>query len=122
MGTVAQPEAVSAQLKLLLVGNGDFTYLGDLLARSGDERLQVDHIHSTSEALARLPDRAYDLLLCDYDPGNGSASQLIHQMLQRHPAVPIVCLSDHVSDTAVETALQTSARAFGTASDHAAPA
>jgi len=68
MGTVAQPEAIGAQLKLLLVGNGDFTYLGDLLVRSGDGRLQVDHASSTSEALASFPDAAYDLLLCDYNP------------------------------------------------------
>jgi len=120
MGTVAQPEAIGAQLKLLLVGNGDFTYLGDLLVRSGDGRLQVDHASSTSEALASFPDAAYDLLLCDYNPGNGSASQLLRQMRRRNPAVPIVFLSDHVSEVAVEAALQTSARAFGMAGDHAA--
>jgi len=120
MGTVAKPEAIGAQLKLLLVGGGDFAYLGDLLVRSGDGRLHVDYADSTSGELARLPEAAYDLLLCDYHPGNGSASQLLHQMRRRNPDVPIVFLSDHVSDDAVETALQTSARAFGTRADQSA--
>jgi two-component system, cell cycle sensor histidine kinase and response regulator CckA len=120
MGIVGQPEVIDAQLKLLLVGDEDFSYLGELLVRSSVGRLHVDYVSSTSEALARLPEATYDLLLCDYNPGNGSASQLLHQMRQRNPAVPIVFLSDYVSDAAVEAALQSSARAFGSAGDQPA--
>jgi len=52
-------------MQLLLVGDNeeDFSYLQSLLTRAGDGHLRLDHAHSPEEALARLGQTTYDLLL-----------------------------------------------------------
>ena len=60
---------------LLLVGdNDDFRYLSTLLSQTGGGHLGLDHARSTEEALVRLGQSTYDLLLCEYKPEEGAAS------------------------------------------------
>jgi hypothetical protein len=67
----------SAAMQLLLVrDDDDFSYLRDLLSRPGDGNVGLDHAHSTEEALARLGQTTYDLLLCEYKSGDGAALRL----------------------------------------------
>ena len=57
----------STLMHLLLVGENkdDFTHLRDLLNRTGDGHLGLDHARSPEEALVRLGQTTYDLLLCE---------------------------------------------------------
>ena len=59
---------------VLLVGdNDDFRYLHELLTQTGEGHLGLDHARSTEEALVRLSQTTYDLLLCEYKPDEGAA-------------------------------------------------
>jgi hypothetical protein len=55
MEGTSQPAISSTPMQLLLVGdNDDFSYLRDLLSRTGDGQLGLHHTHSTEEARLRL--------------------------------------------------------------------
>ena len=101
----------SAQMQLLVVGNNeeDFTYLRDLLSKTGDGLLGLDHAHSPEEALARLARTTYHLLLCDYKSGDGMALHLLHALHKHGLGAPVIFLSDHVDEAAVETAIKAGA-------------
>ena len=60
----------------------DFSYLRDLLRQTGDGHLGLDHARSTEEALVRLGQTTYDLLLCEYKSGDGAALRLLHELPQ----------------------------------------
>jgi len=80
MNRAQDPDLSAAQMQLLWVGNNEkgFTYLRDVLTRSGEGRLGLDRVRSPEEALQRLNQTTYDLLLCDYKPGDGMALRLLH--------------------------------------------
>jgi two-component system cell cycle sensor histidine kinase/response regulator CckA len=101
----------SAQMQLLVVGNNeeDFTYLRDLLSKTGDGLLGLDHAHSPEEALARLARTTYHLLLCDYKSGDGMALHLLHALHKHGLGAPVIFLSDHVDAAAVEAAIKAGA-------------
>ena len=101
----------NAQMQLLVVGNNeeDFSYLSDLLAKTGDGLLGLDHAYSPEEALARLAQKTYDLLLCDYKSGDGMALHLLHDLHKHGLGAPVIFLSDHVDDAAVEAAIKAGA-------------
>lgn len=103
----------TAAMQLLLVGDDDdFSYLRGLLNGSGDGRVDLDYAHSTSEALARLDPTTYDLLLCKYRSGDGAALRLLHELRQKHRGAPVIFLSDHMDNTAVDAVLKTGAGEF----------
>src|SRR5579862_3090076 len=107
MESVRKAVANSAAMQLLMVGNdNDFGYLLDLLARSGDGRVGLDHAHSTEEALTRLSQTPYDLLLCEYNSGDGAALRLLQELRRSHSGAPVIFLSDHMDETAVDAALK----------------
>ncbi|MGH9504687.1 MAG: response regulator [Terriglobales bacterium] len=108
MQSTSEIEAGSTAMHLLLVGdNRDFSHLCDLLSQTGDGCLGLEHAHSTEEALVRLSQSTYDLLLCDYKSEDRAALQLLHALRLNHPVAPVIFLSDHMNETAVETALKT---------------
>ena len=83
-------------MQLLLVGdNDDFSCLRDLLSRAGEKHVDLDHAHSTEEALLRLSQTPYDLLLCEYKSEDSAALSLLHELRQNHPSAPVIFLSDH---------------------------
>ena len=82
-------------------------YLRDLLSQTGNGHLGLDHAHSTEEALARLGQTNYDLLLCEYKSGDGAALRLLHELRRNGPGAPVIFLSDHMDEAAVDTALKT---------------
>jgi DNA-binding NtrC family response regulator len=110
----------SAAMQLRLVGDDDdFSYLRDLLSRTGDGHVDLDHAHSTDEALARLGQRTYDLLLCEYKSGDAAALRLLHELRRNHRGAPLIFLSDK---TAVDTALKAGAGEFAQTSSVDRPA
>ncbi len=98
----------STLMHLLLVGENkdDFTHLRDLLNRTGDGHLGLDHARSPEEALVRLGQTTYDLLLCEYKSGDGAALRLLHELHRNGPGAPVIFLSDHVDEATVDAALK----------------
>src|SRR5271165_372546 len=110
MEITSNAAASNSGIQLLLVGdNNDFSYLRDLLSRTGDGQLGLDHAHSTEEALSRLGRTTYDLLLCEYEPGEAAALRLLHEVRRNHPGAPVIFLSDHMDEAAVDSALKAGA-------------
>jgi|SRR5579863_8486546 len=95
------------QLHLLLVGDSeeDFAYLKELLIQECEGHLLLDHAHSSEEALERIGQVNYDLLLCDYQAGEGKALQLLHEMRKQGPGIPVIFLSEHINEAAVKRAI-----------------
>jgi PAS domain S-box-containing protein len=107
----------SAPIQLLLVGdNDDFRYLRELLSQTGDGHLGLDHARSTEEALVRLSQSTYDLLLCECKPEEGAALRLPHELRRNHPGAPAIFLSDHMDEIAAEMALKEGGEDFVAAS------
>jgi two-component system, cell cycle sensor histidine kinase and response regulator CckA len=101
-------------MQLLLVGdnasgnnsNNDFGHLRDLLCRTGAGRLGLEYAHSVDEALIRLGQATYDLLLCEYRSGDGAALRLLQELRQSRAGAPVIFLSDHADEGAIDTALK----------------
>jgi PAS domain S-box-containing protein len=99
-------ELDQGQLRLLLVGDHeDSGFLRDLLSRTGEGHLVLDHARSPEEALARLRETNYDLLLCEYTSGDGMALRLLRGLHRNVPDARVIFLSDHVDETAMDPAL-----------------
>src|SRR2546429_50886 len=111
MNRAQDPDLSAAQMQLLWVGNNEkeFAYLRDVLTRSGEGRLGLDRVRSPEEALQRLNQTTYDLLLCDYKPGDGMALRLLHEIRKEGPRAPVIFLSDHVDQIAVDAAIKAGA-------------
>ena len=110
MESIRKDPIGSAAMQLLLVGDDDdFGYLRDLL-NTGDGHVDLDHAHSTDEALARLDQTTYDLLLCEYKSGDSAALRLLHELRQKHRGAPVIFLSDHMDEAAVDAALKAECR------------
>jgi two-component system, cell cycle sensor histidine kinase and response regulator CckA len=113
MESIRKAAIGSTGMQLLLAGgDDDFSYLRDLLNRPGDGHVDLDHALSTDEALARLGRTTYDLLLCEYKSGDDAALRLLHELRRNHPGAPVIFLSDHMDETAVDTALKAGAGEF----------
>ena len=95
--------AVGARLHLLLIGEQErgFLRLGHLLAKTCNGEVLLEHVSSPSAALAHLQQTACDLVLCDYKSGDAKAIQLLQNVRDFAPRIPIVFLSDHINETAV---------------------
>ena len=94
----------SAPIHLLLVGENeqDFSYLSYLLRQTGDGHLGLDHARSPEEAVAQLGQTTYDLLLCEY-----KSEMVLHCACRKDGAgPPVIFLSDHMNETAVDEALK----------------
>jgi two-component system, cell cycle sensor histidine kinase and response regulator CckA len=101
----------STQMQLLLVGDDekDFAYLRNLLAGAGGGHLGVDYAASPEEARGRMGQTTYDLLLCSYKSSNRTALQFLHEIRKEGAVAPVIFLSDHVDQAAVETAIKAGA-------------
>ena len=108
MNSTKESVISSALMHLLLVGENkdNFTHLRDLLNRTGDGQLGLDHARSPEEALIRLGQTTYDLLLCEYKSGDGAALRLLHELHRNGPGAPVIFLSDHVDEATVDAALK----------------
>ena len=107
--TLASPVSVApSQFRLLFVGTSEaaFSRLRELLLQECHGRLQFDHAADTEDAIHRNQLLPYDLLLCDYEAGNGKGLRLLHAMRKTSPAIPVIFLSDHIGNEAVREAIE----------------
>ena len=116
MESTASSALSNAPIQLLLVGeNEDFRYLRELLSQTGEGHLGLDYARSTEEALIRLSQSTYDLLLCEYKPEAEAARRLLHELRRNRPGAPAIFLSDHMDEIAVEMALKDGGEDFAPA-------
>jgi DNA-binding NarL/FixJ family response regulator len=94
MSATKQSELDKGQLRLLLVGdNEDFGYLRNLLSRTGDGHLVLDHARSAGRS-AGAPGRDELLLL-----------RMLQGLHRSAPDARVIFLSDHMDEAAVDAAL-----------------
>ena len=107
------PQISSAAMQLLLVGdNDDFSYLRDLLSRTGDGHVGLDHAHSTEEALAApgSDDLRSPAVRIQIGRWRGLASAA--RIAPEPSGAPVIFLSDHMDETTVDKALKAGRRRF----------
>ena len=111
MSEIKESAFTSAQLQLLLVGDDeeDSIYLGNLLARSDHGQVWLEYARTHEDALALIEQTSYDLVLCDYKPGDRAALRLAREIRRNGSGIPVVFLSDHVDEEAVAAANQVGA-------------
>jgi two-component system cell cycle sensor histidine kinase/response regulator CckA len=123
MGSPRHAAVSSAQMQLLLVGdNEDSSYLRNLLNGTGNGHVGLDHAHSAEEALLRLAQANYDLLLCEYKSGDSAALRLLHELRRNGAGAPVIFLSDHMDEATVDKALKAVIGDFDLASGVEKPA
>lgn len=67
---------------------------------------------SAEEALETFSASEADLLICDISLGKNSGLDLVRQLLKRHPALPVLCISMHDESTHARRALAAGARGY----------
>ena len=96
------------QLRLLLVGEepSDVADLQQLLIEAGCGQVCLDHARTQQEALSCLKRGRYDLVLCDYRPGDGTALRLLQQIRRGGGATSIAFLNDHIDEDKLAMEIQ----------------
>jgi len=110
----AGTDSSDAQMQLLLVSEStdDAVYFSNLLARNGDGNVKLQHAANPEAALECMRHSTYDLVLCNFTPGEGTALRLIRHLRREGARVPIIFLSDHVDEAASDTAIKAGAAGF----------
>jgi two-component system cell cycle sensor histidine kinase/response regulator CckA len=91
----------SAAMQLLLVGaDDDFSYLRDLL-NTGDGHVDLDHAHSTDEALALAPayDGPIDLMVTDVVMPQMGGAKLAADLASDRPDMKVLFVSGYAETT-----------------------
>ncbi len=106
-----EPQTGNFQMRLLLIGSGEleFAHLRDLLLHAGNGELLLDHASSPEQAIVRMEDCSYDLLLCEYKPADGAALRLLHDLKRSGRETPVIFLSDHIDQVTVAAAINAGA-------------
>jgi len=114
MASAAQADVASAQMQLLLVSESseDARYLRNLLQRNGDGNVSLQHAMNCDAALECMRHTTFDLLLCNFTPGEGTALRLMRDLRRDGARVPVVFLSDHVDEVACDAAIRAGATGF----------
>lgn len=78
MSSIAETQLGDLQMQLLLIGSGEqeFSHLRELLNHASNGELGLAHASSAEGALAQLAESTYDLIFCEYKPGDGAALRL----------------------------------------------
>jgi PAS domain S-box-containing protein len=95
-------------LRLLLVGDSEqeFADLREWLADAGEGRMRLNRAASSEDVLKQLERGSYDLLFCSSQSTDDAAFQLLRQVRQHDPCIPVFFLGNPVSKTVLETAIQ----------------
>jgi PAS domain S-box-containing protein len=111
MGSPYEPLAGPAPVRLLFIGSkrDDFLRLGSLLKQPQEGPFHLDHAPTLQDSLARLEQSSYDLVLCDYRPGDSTALYAAHELRKNHSTRPVIFLGDHMDQAALTAALESRA-------------
>jgi two-component system cell cycle sensor histidine kinase/response regulator CckA len=96
------------ELQLLLVGGDsrDFTRMREFLTVDQLGRIHLEHAASPDNARTPSWKGSYDLLLCSHQSTDDAAFQLLRQVRQHNSHIPVIFLSDHVHEGAIEAAIE----------------
>jgi len=85
----------ASRMQLLLVDESeeDALRLQELLERMSEARIGMDHATSLEEALIRMSEKTYDLVMCEHAPEHSLALRLVHETRQDSPARPMIFLT-----------------------------
>ena len=110
---------VVEQLLVLLVGNHEqhFLHLRHLVAETCHGRVLLEHALSPGEALSRLEEAHYDLVLCDYEPRDDSTLTFLSSLERQGIAVPLLFLSDPIEEEVIHRAVASSRQRSGEADE-----
>ncbi len=98
-------------LQLLLVGGEQYApFFGAVLSKALRESpVTLDTAESLAEALERLEQSTYDLLVCECKPGDDMAVRLLQKARQRGVSVPVIFLTDQADEAQVAAAMHAGA-------------
>ena len=98
--------------KILLVDDSgaDRQYIGGLLSRVSD--IQVDYASNGAEALEKLAQATPDLVITDLVMPVLDGLQLVEEIHQRYPLVPVILLTSQGSEHAAVEALRRGAASY----------
>jgi PAS domain S-box-containing protein len=110
MENVQSTPGVRTRLNVLLVGSSEKNYarLYNVLTRPIDGQFRLDHARNLEEALPLLKRSHHDLLLCDYEAGDYTALQIVHELRKAVPQLPVIFLSDHVNRASLQESVEKS--------------
>ncbi len=111
MSSIPETQRGDLQMQLLLIGSGEqeFLQLRELLSRASNGELGLAHASCAEDALAQLATSPYDLIFCEYKPGDGAALRLLHALRNAGRETPVIFLSDHVDQITVSAAINAGA-------------
>lgn len=100
--------------KILLVEDnpGDARLLQEALAEAGSSRFEMAHVERLSEALRRLSEERFDVILLDLSLPDGQGLDTVVSVRQRAPVVPIVVLTGLVDEELAVKALREGAQDY----------
>ena len=104
------PGLSTTPLHVLLVGNReeDFSLVRDILARTTSTlAAELDHATSLEEAKAMLTQKAYGLILCEFESRNAATVQPLSEFLRSGVSVPCILLTEHADENTVTQIIET---------------
>lgn len=102
--TAAKLALASAPLSVLLVGakEEDFFLIREILQQTGKAlSAELDHAHSLERAKAMLRQRAYGLVIFEYETGDTKAVRLVADLFHAGVSVPFILLTEDADEQAV---------------------
>ena len=105
------PKILKPRLQSLLVGGSEreFADLRDLLAGTNERQVYLDHAPLPADVLNQFGKGHYDLILCSHQSTDDAAFHLLRQVRQHNSRVPVIFLSDPISQGAIDAAIQAGA-------------
>jgi Flp pilus assembly CpaE family ATPase len=107
-------ELVGLGIRVLLVEDNrvDALLIRDAVAKSEDARVRLDHVLSLGEAVARLQQEHYDVILLDLMLPDSTGLDTIVHTHEAAPGVPIVVLTGLDDETMAIRAVQSGAQDY----------
>ncbi|PYX66056.1 MAG: hypothetical protein DMG74_05755 [Acidobacteria bacterium] len=101
MPKTVSPIPQDAVLQILLIGHGEesFFVIRDLLSRGNSAtRAELEHATSYEEALLRIGETEYDLILFEYEAQDGIVLQLLPELRRLNTTVPVIFLAEYADE------------------------
>jgi two-component system cell cycle sensor histidine kinase/response regulator CckA len=112
MLTAERLASVASPLHALLVGNREenFFQIREILTRNGSPfKAELDHAASLSDAKAMLREKAYDLVLFEYETADAAAIELLGEFQNAGLSVPFILLAQDADEASIANILQAGA-------------
>lgn len=109
MLTATKHGLAAIPLPVLLVGQreDDFFLIREILGRAKSTlSAELDHAQSLEQAKAMLQQKAYELILFEYENGDAATVRLLSDFIQAGVTTPFLLLTEHADENTVAEILQ----------------